>query len=290
MMRKLFKLGIKFSYLWMLIFASSVPLSAQTAAAVIDKSSANTIDYITMIELILIAFILLTLLFIINTLRTFIDFNSNKPKEETVPLLSGIMQKLSGAVPVENEASILTDHHYDGIRELDNDLPLWWKYMFYATIVFAFAYIYYYHFSSYQESQAAEYEKEIVTAKLEIEAYTKTVANRIDENNVVLATAKGIESGKAIFLQSCVACHGAAGEGGVGPNLTDEYWIHGGNIKNIFKTIKYGVPQKGMIPWKAQLSPLQMQGVATYILTLKDTNPANPKAPQGDKVEDKKDL
>ena len=76
-------------------------------------------------------------------------------------------------------------------------------------------------------------------------------------------------------------CHGQKGEGLVGPNFADEYWIHGGGIKNVFKVIKYGVPDKGMIAWQAQLKPADMQKVGSYILTLQGTNPPNPKAPQG---------
>ena len=88
--------------------------------------------------------------------------------------------------------------------------------------------------------------------------------------------------GELIFKSFCAACHGQKGEGTVGPNFTDEYWIHGGGIQNVFKTIKYGVPDKGMIAWAAQLKPADMQKVASYILTLKGTNPPNPKAPQGE--------
>ncbi|TAH23887.1 MAG: cytochrome oxidase subunit III [Cytophagales bacterium] len=257
------------------------------AATEVASSASNqaSTDFVTIIIYALISVILLTLLFILNTLRTFINISNNKTQEASAPIFSGLMQQLTDAVPIEEESKVMTDHEYDGIRELDNNLPPWWKYMFYATIVFSFAYMYFYHFSGKNLSQAAEYDQELATAEKELEEYRKTVANSIDESNVtLLADAKGLESGKKLFIQSCAACHGNAGEGGVGPNLTDEYWIHGGDLKSIFKTIKYGVPQKGMISWKAQLSPVNMQEVSSYILTLKGTNPPNAKAPQGDKM------
>src|SRR6478735_8271351 len=109
------------------------------------------------------------------------------------------------------------------------------------------------------------------------------MADRVDENSVKLLTAKDkLQSGEAIYQKNCVACHGKLGEGGVGPNLTDAYWLHGGDIQSVFKTIKYGVPSKGMIPWQTQLSPAQIQEVASYINTFKGTNPPNGKAPQGE--------
>ncbi len=283
-MKKTSQLYFRNLFVGLSIFFSSQALSANEVVANVPSS----VDYMTIIIYVLLSIILLSMLFILNTLRTFIHIYDNKPEKASVPLFSGLMKSLTNAVPIENEESILTDHEYDGIRELDNNLPTWWKYMFYATIVFSFAYIYYFHFSGTNLSQAAEYEQEVAQAEKDIEEYRKTVANSIDESNVtLLADAKGLENGKKVFLQSCAACHGTAGEGGVGPNLTDEYWLHGGDIKSIFKTIKYGVPQKGMISWKAQLTPVIMQEVASFITTLKGTNPANGKAPQGDKYEGK---
>ena len=229
-------------------------------------------------------FMVLTLLFMLYVLKVMMDYI--KPAAERKPLFAVLIEKLADAVPVEQEDAILTDHNYDGIRELDNNLPLWWKYMFYLSIVCAGVYMYYYHFSGIDNLQIAEYNQEVAQANKEVEEYMKKSANSVDENNVKrLTDAKRLESGKVIFAQNCVACHGKAGEGGVGPNLTDEYWIHGGGVKEVFKTVKYGVPQKGMIAWKTQLSPGKMQEVTSFILSLKGSNPPNPKAPQGDKYE-----
>ena len=175
------------------------------------------------------------------------------------------------------------DHDYDGIKELDNDLPPWWKYGFYLTIVVAFLYMIHYHISGTGDLQAVEYNKEMAKAKAEIAEYMKTAANNVDENTVkLLDNPADIENGKQVYTANCAACHGKLGEGGVGPNFADEYWIHGGSVQDIFKTIKYGFADKGMKSWKEDLSPMQIAQVTSYIRTLKGTNPPNGKAPQGD--------
>ncbi|MBV6439076.1 MAG: cytochrome C oxidase subunit III [Haliscomenobacteraceae bacterium CHB4] len=186
------------------------------------------------------------------------------------------------AVPIEREGEITLDHGYDGIRELDNRLPPWWVNMFILTIIWAVGYMYYYHWGGDGPSSEEEYKTEVEEAKKEIAAAVSGKAAAIDETNVTALTdATSLGEGELIYKNVCAACHGQQGEGTVGPNFTDEYWIHGGGIKNIFKTIKYGVPEKGMISWQAQLKPADMQKVGSYILTLKGTNPPNPKAPQG---------
>lgn len=185
-------------------------------------------------------------------------------------------------VPQEREGEITLDHNYDGIRELDNHLPPWWVNMFILTIIWAFGYMYFYHWGGGGVNQAEEYKQEVETAKKEIAIALAGKANAVDESNVVALTESAdLGQGELIFKSTCAACHGQNGEGTVGPNFTDEYWLHGGGIKNVFKTIKYGVPEKGMIAWSSQLKPSDMQKVASYILTLKGTNPPNPKAPQG---------
>jgi len=190
---------------------------------------------------------------------------------------------LNDAVPVEREGEIMMDHEYDGIRELDNNLPPWWVWGFYFTIAFAGVYLTYYHITGKGDLQIEEYNKQMEEGRLQKEAFLAKAGAKVDENTVVVfAETAQIDKGKETFKTFCAACHGQAGEGGVGPNFADEYWLHGGGIKNIFKIIKYGVPAKGMIAWEAQLTPVQIQEVASYILTLKGTNPANPKEPQGD--------
>ncbi|MCY7329522.1 MAG: c-type cytochrome [Saprospiraceae bacterium] len=186
------------------------------------------------------------------------------------------------AVPVEREGDITFHHDYDGIRELDNHLPPWWVNMFAICIIWSVGYMWYYHWGGDGANQIEEYKMEVETAKKAIAVVLAGKANSVDEANVVALTdGSALGEGELIFKGNCVACHGQKGEGTVGPNFTDEYWIHGGGIKNVFKIIKYGVPDKGMIAWQAQLKPADMQKVASYILTLEGTNPPNPKAPQG---------
>jgi len=116
---------------------------------------------------------------------------------------------------------------------------------------------------------------------LEREILNKSGKLLNEENVTITNDAAALANGKNTFIKNCAACHGQNGEGLVGPNFTDDYWIHGNKINDLFKTIKYGVPAKGMISWQTQLDPNQMQEVASYILTLRGSNPANPKAPEG---------
>ncbi len=196
-----------------------------------------------------------------------------------------ILDKLNASVDIDNEAEIMLDHDYDGIKELDNNLPPWWKYGFYLTIFIGVIYLTNFHVLGTGDLQEVEYKKEMVAAKLQIEEYMKTSANNVDETTVKLLTeAVDIEAGKSVFMEfNCKQCHGLAGEGNsVGPNLTDAYWLHNGGIADIFKTIKYGWPDKGMKSWKEDLSPIQIAQVASYIKSLAGTNPPNAKAAQGD--------
>jgi cytochrome c oxidase cbb3-type subunit 3 len=186
------------------------------------------------------------------------------------------------AVAVEKEADVLLDHDYDGIKELDNALPPWWKYGFYFTVVVAVIYLFNFHVLGIGLNPEQEYMAEMEAGKKVEDAYKAKTKNLVDENNVTLADAAGIADGAKTFKQSCVACHGQNGEGGIGPNLTDDYWIHGGSMNNIYKTIKVGYPDKGMQSWESMLNPGQMRNVASYVKSLKGTNPANAKAPQGD--------
>ncbi|GAA4272831.1 cbb3-type cytochrome c oxidase N-terminal domain-containing protein [Aquimarina gracilis] len=191
--------------------------------------------------------------------------------------------KLLDSKPVEEEEEIILDHNYDGIKELDNNLPPWWVWGFYATIIFGVIYLARFHvFNDY--TQTEEYETEVAAAKIAIEEYKKTAKDLVDVNTVTLLTdASDISAGKAIFATNCVACHKADGGGGIGPNLTDKYWILGGGIKNVFRTISEGGRDgKGMVAWKQTLKPAEMAQVASYIITLEGTIPAEPKEPQGE--------
>jgi cytochrome c oxidase cbb3-type subunit 3 len=250
-----------------------------------DNDSSYMWDYESLYTLLIIAniFLLLINIYVISVQKKLIKILSGAEEDESESAIESITSSLTDAVPLEKEEEILLDHEYDGIRELDNNLPPWWKYLFYLTIVFSVIYLMYYHVLGYGDLMIEEYQKEMAQAEKEKQEMMKLMANSIDETNVTLLTDEAaIKEGKDIFMANCAACHGQKGEGVVGPNLTDAYWIHGGGIKNVFKTIKYGVPAKGMIAWETQLSPSQIQKVASYVLTLQGTNPPNGKAPEGE--------
>ena len=191
--------------------------------------------------------------------------------------------KMNKLKPIEQEESITLNHEYDGIRELDNRLPPWWLYGFYISIFFAVIYIWRYHVSHTAPLSVEELQIAMAKADEQKAAYLKKSANNVDENTVkVLTDAADIAGGAKVFTQNCAACHGKAGEGVVGPNLTDDYWLHGGSIKDVFKTIKYGWPEKGMRSWKDDLSPVQIAQVSSYIRSIHGSNPPNAKAQQGE--------
>lgn len=210
-------------------------------------------------------------------------FLAEKEKSFKFTWLKETYQNLLGQTPIEDEAEIILDHNYDGIKELDNNLPPWWIYGFYASIVFAAVYLLRYHVFS-GPTQIDELETELADARIAIDAYKKTAKDLVDINTVTqLTEAADLSAGKIIFETNCVACHMADGGGGIGPNLTDPNWILGGDIKSIFKTVSEGGRSgKGMIAWKQQLKPLEIAQVSSYVLTFEGTTPANPKAPEGD--------
>ncbi len=193
-----------------------------------------------------------------------------------------VLDLFNKSVAVEREETILLEHDYDGIRELDNDLPPWWKYGFILTIVVSVLYLGYYHVWG-GPTQIDEYHAAVEKAEEAKAAYLAKSGEQIDENTVTMIIDKGqLADAQVLFNNSCAACHGADGGGTVGPNLTDDYWIHGGSIKDIFKTIKYGVKDKGMPAWDGNLSAKQMATISSYIKTLHGTNPPGAKAQQGE--------
>jgi cytochrome c oxidase cbb3-type subunit 3 len=198
-----------------------------------------------------------------------------KPKGE-------VWQKLLSLRPLTEEKEILIEHAYDGIQELDNPIPAWFMYLFYGTIVFSICYLLNYQVFHIGQNQYEEYKTEMVEADIAHKLYLSKAANQVDENTVKLTHDPAvITSGQAIFKTNCVPCHGDHAQGVVGPNLTDDYWLHGGKINDLFKTVKYGVLTKGMPTWEKVLSPKQISDVVNYVKSLHGTNPPNAKAPQG---------
>jgi cytochrome c oxidase cbb3-type subunit 3 len=228
------------------------------------------------------ALIMLVLLFHISALVKVLRGIPEKAHVPAQVLGKKLLKLLNKSVAVEEESSILLDHDYDGIQELDNDLPPWWKYGFVLTVIVAFIYVGYYHAAG-GPSQVEEYHAAVAKGEEEKAAYLAKSANNVDENTVTVITDAGELAGaENIFQTACAACHAKDGGGTVGPNLTDDYWLHGGSIKDIFKTVKYGWPDKGMKSWKDDYSPKQIAAITSYVKSLKGKPTLAPKAAQGD--------
>lgn len=287
--------GSKVLGLVFVMLLSSGLLSAQTAAAdpavteaVVTPNMGGLSDTVLWALLSVIGLEFLVLLWLLFHLKSLLKFefeNIESAKEASVKKPSRVLvwwNSINKFRPVHEEADIDLGHDYDGIRELDNRLPPWWLYGFYLCIVFAGIYLYRNHVSHTAPSSKEELTMSLEVAAIEKEAYLKKAANKVDENTVTyLSDATSLEAGKKLFTTTCAACHAADGGGMVGPNLTDPYWIHGGSISDIFKTIKYGWPEKGMKSWQEDYSPVQMAQLSSYVKSLEGTKPAKAKEPQG---------
>lgn len=260
-----------------------------TAAATAQADASGVFQITTgeqlLLTVLLAIMLLMMLVLLVGVMYLFLVMRKRlAPPATSEEASRTIWEKLLSLRPISAEARMTLSHSYDGIKELDNPTPPWFNYLFYGTIVFGIGYLIYFHIMGDGQIMQTEYQQEIALANQAQEEYLKKTANAINENNVtVLTDAKGLTEGKAVYTQYCVACHGAEGQGGVGPNLTDEYWLHGGSIKDVFHTVKEGVPAKGMIAWKSQLKPNQIQQVSSFILSLQGTKPAGAKEPQGEK-------
>lgn len=247
---------------------------------------------VTAFVLAVLFFILVTALKIIQVLNLF----SRKMAEEKaaregrsyVPepnWIERLWENMNASVPVTEEKTIELDHNYDGIRELDNHLPPWWKWLFYGTIAWSIVYLIAYHVTDSLPLSTQEYEDQVALAE---EAKQKLLASQpvavIDENTLVYAAdAEILAKGKKVFItNNCNSCHKADGGGNaIGPNLTDAYWLHGGTVKEIFVTVKNGVVEKGMPAWGKVMSLQDVRDVTFYVISLQGTNPPGAKAPQG---------
>ena len=267
---------IWFSVLLLLFTFISQPIFAAAAG---DKLDA-VVQIMLVITILVIAFVLWLAV-------VYSEKNDVKGKTFLGPMYKFFVW-ITHLTPIEKENDILFHHNFDGIRELDNKVPPWFNFLFYGTIVWGIIYMLVFHVFGDGQVQATEYKMEIEQAALEREIMIKSGTFLNEENVILLTDAAGLSEGKVIFQKNCVSCHAIDGGGLVGPNLTDDFWIQGGGIKNIFKAIKYGVPAKGMIAWQTQLDPNKMQQVASYIISLYGIKPANPKAPEGTKWEEQK--
>ena len=264
----------------LMLFASIA--MAQTATT----ESAPTMEFHTIL-LGVIGILIFVLFLLVLILRRVLYILKVESQGGVYPIevQQNFWENIFSLKPLAAEKELELDHDFDGIKELNNPIPFWFNLLFYTTIAVAFVYLLVFHVFEVGSLQGKEYETEMANAEISRQEYIKKVGNLIDENSVVLLTDKNkIHEGAEIFTSKCVVCHGDKGEGKVGPNLTDEYWLHGGDVKSIFKTIKYGAPSKGMVAWQNSMNGSQMQELASFILSLQGTNPPGGKDPQGDKV------
>ena len=200
------------------------------------------------------------------------------------------MEPQRNTTPEANEEGqqgpVIEGHNYDGIKEYDNPMPAWWIWLFWASVIFAPLYMLGVHTFGWINT----YEDDLAAGQAEIQAMRDAHAAQTPAFDVAMLSsyvgdAAHIEAGKATYLQFCLPCHGDQGQGLIGPNLTDAYWIHGNSEEDIFNVITNGVVEKGMTPWDAVLSPQQRAQVVAFVRSIEGTNPPNPKEPQGDLIE-----
>ncbi|MFA6060124.1 MAG: cbb3-type cytochrome c oxidase N-terminal domain-containing protein [Taibaiella sp.] len=265
-----------------LMFLTGITSHAQEAqAAVTPPAPGIPHDIYIFFILVALEFVVIMVLsgMLLKFLKVEKEVSIAKPAKAIV--LKNIFQKMNQTVAIEEEHSLDLNHDYDGIRELDNKVPAWWRYAFYASILFGGIYMYRMFVTDTLPNQIQELDQANYIAAIQKAEYLKHAANNVDENTVAMLDASGIAEGSALFTKNCLACHGDKGQGGVGPNLTDEYWLHNGGIKDVFHSIKYGWPEKGMKAWKDDFSPVQIAQLASYIKSIQGTNPPGGKEPQG---------
>lgn len=262
----------------LVLFASAAIAQPNSGAPIIEFSN------LLMIILGVLLFVLLLLVITLQKVVYMLKIEASGGKYPSYDELT-TWERILSLKPLSAEKEVELDHDFDGIKELNNPIPFWFNLLFYGTIIVGFFYFLFFHVFDMGNLQAKEYENELAQAEIAKQEYVKKAGNLIDENSVTLLSDKAkVDNGAATFKAKCAVCHGDKGEGKVGPNLTDEYWLHGGDVKSVFKTIKYGVPSKGMVAWQNSMNGMQIQEVASFILSLQGSNPPGAKEPQGEKV------
>ncbi|HEX5025328.1 MAG TPA: cbb3-type cytochrome c oxidase N-terminal domain-containing protein [Agriterribacter sp.] len=276
---------------------STLLLLSYSANAQNETAAGTTIGGLSAFAFYVVIAIIFVEILVILSLLINIKFLLKKETDKVfdpVPFLrttslTNLWNRLNKFKPIEEEAAVALDHDYDGIRELDNRLPPWWLYGFYVTIIFGVVYLWRYHVAYSAPLSRQEFEISVKKADEEVKAYLAKKGESVDENTVtVLTNPADLAEGKKIFITSCVACHKETGAGLVGPNLTDDYWLHGGSINNVFKVIKYGF--NAMPQWQTSYSNKQVAQVASYVKSLYGTNPPEAKAPEGTLYKEEKDA
>jgi mono/diheme cytochrome c family protein len=257
-------------------------------SAAVEMWAGFTTSQLNVILLSIIGFEVLIILYFANWLKAVVLPPALKEKSKKTAFWKIWWDKMNNSVEIEKEKDVQLDHDYDGIKELDNALPPWWVYGFYLTIVFAGIYVWRYHIAGTAPLQVQELKNEMAQAEIQQALYNEQNAAKVDENTITYTEDAGmISEGSSLFAKNCVACHAADGGGGTGPNLTDDYWKHGGDIKDIFRTISKGVPEMGMIAWGGVLTAKDVANLAHYVKSIKGTKTAAPKAPEGSLYQEK---
>ena len=265
-----------------------------------EAASSNSMTALYALGALVFIVLLLVIMVAILLLRSFNTLVEQTLKEKAKALgvayvpepsyWTKLSQKLNASVPVEQEKDIDLGHSYDGIRELDNHLPPWWKWLFYATIVWAVIYMVVYHVSSSLPLSIGEYQDELAAADVEKKRFLASQPQMAIDLDKLEYTpdAEVLARGEKVYVINCVPCHRKDGGGNtIGPNLTDNYWLHGGAVKNVFLTVNDGLVEKGMPAWGKTMSQGDVRDVTFFVLSLQGTNPADAKAPQGEPMEQK---
>ncbi len=231
--------------------------------------------------------VLLLSVYVLQVLKAFVEKQMTEEQRVAAAAepswFAQLWQKWNDFKPIEKEDEILLDHNYDGIKELDNHLPPWWKGLFYVTIAYAVIYLLVFHVFQTAPLQEEKYDMEMAAAAALKASQEADLVIDFDENTVTASTdAVELADGQKFFEVQCAVCHKADGGGLAGPNLTDQYWKNGGSFTDIYKVIKNGVTGTAMIPWESQLNPIRMRNVASYVQSLQGTNPPGALPPDGD--------
>lgn len=272
--------------------AATTDATAETTAAINPSVPLSSTSFYVLVGVIAVEIIIL--ISILLQVKALMRANEEVPAIESAAATKVVKEKsfnwkkiwnkLNSFKPIREEADIDMGHDYDGIRELDNRLPPWWLWGFYICIIVSVIYLWRFHVSHTGPSSIQELQIAMQEAEEQRAVFLGKAKNNVNENTVTqLTDASDLDAGKKVFTTTCAACHAVDGGGNaVGPNLTDDYWLHGGSVKDIFKTITYGWPDKGMKSWKDDYSPLQIQQITSYVMSLHGTKPATPKEPQGE--------
>ncbi|MCO6357754.1 cbb3-type cytochrome c oxidase N-terminal domain-containing protein [Roseivirga pacifica] len=269
------------------LFLTGSSSFAQTNGGMSD----TTMMYMALGLAILVSVLVLVVaVYVLQLLRAFVNLQMTEEQKaaraDEPGYFARLWAKWNDFKPMEEEQDIMLDHDYDGIKELDNHLPPWWKGLFYLTIVYAVVYLLIFHVFKTAPLQEEQYEREMAAAEALRASKEADLVVDFDEETVTPTEDPAeLADGQKFFETQCALCHKADGGGLAGPNLTDKYWKHGGSMSDVYKVIKNGVPNTAMISWESQLNPVRIRNVASYLLTLQGTNPPGALPPDGELYE-----